>query len=165
MLICARNIRELDFDALMEVYEEGNAENAACFFPDETPERQHLLALQGFRQYLENVFFNQTDAQYWILTDGGRYVSALRLEAHPDGLLLEALETRPDCRRQGFAAKLIQSVLPQLSPGIRVYSHVGKSNAASIATHLACGFHKHLDYVMDPDGTRYEKEITFVVTA
>lgn len=163
MLICARNIEQLDFDALMEIYEEGNIENGAYFFPEESVEQQRILAVQAFREYLEEDFFRQKDAQYWIWTDNGRYVSALRLEAYEDGLLLEALETRPDCRKQGFAGNLIRAVLRQLSSGTRVYSHVNKKNEASIATHLACGFHKHLDYVPESDGTRYEKEITFLV--
>lgn len=165
MLICARNIEQINFDALMEIYEEGNIENGAYFFPEQSVEQQHILAVQAFRKYLEEDFFKQKDAQYWIQTDGRRYISALRLEAHAEGLLMEALETRPDCRKQGFAKKLIQAVLLRLSSGTRVYSHVSKKNAASIATHLSCGFHKYLDYVPEPDGSRYEQDITFLVRA
>ena len=165
MLICARKIDELDFDALMEIYKEGNVENGAYFFPDETPERQYVLALESFCKYLADDFFRKEDAQYWILSNSGQYLSALRLEAYEDGLLLEALETRPDCRRQGYAKKLIQSVLLQIDAGTRIYSHVSKKNAASIATHLGCRFEQYLDCVIESDGTRNDNLITVVITA
>ena len=37
MLKLFYKLRELDFEQLMAVYEEGNRENAEEFFPDDTP--------------------------------------------------------------------------------------------------------------------------------
>ena len=66
--------------------------------PDEPPERALHLAEEDSRRFLEG-FFQIPGAQYWIWEEEGRYVSCLRLKPDRDGLLLEALETRPDCRR------------------------------------------------------------------
>ena len=46
----ANALRELDFSALMAVYEEGNRENAARFYPDEEPSRGIFLQEQDFLQ-------------------------------------------------------------------------------------------------------------------
>ena len=57
MLYLATKLREVDFSALMGVYEEGNRENGALLYP-ELPEGQQLLrAEQSFHQYLKEVFF------------------------------------------------------------------------------------------------------------
>ena len=93
MLIQVRSFGELDFDALMEIYIEGNVENAEYLYPEETKEAGLSLAVRDFRNFLCEKFFTREAAQYWILAEGDAYISALRLEKHPDGLLLEALET------------------------------------------------------------------------
>lgn len=161
MLIEVKSFEALDFAALMEVYIEGNQENADEFFPDEPPETKMELAHNAFRQYLRESFFQIPAACCWIWAEGDRYISALRLEPHGDGWLLEALETRPDCRRQGYARKLITAVLERLPAGTRVYSHVSKRNAASLAAHRSCGFVKLLDYVTEDDGSRSDHQVTF----
>ena len=107
MLILARSIRDLSFSRLMEVYIEGNLENAEEFYPDLTEGQKLMQAEQDFYQYLNKVFFRTSDAVYAIWEEQGTYVSALRLEPYRDGLLLEAFETAPPSRRQGYAEKLI----------------------------------------------------------
>ena len=164
MLICVRTFQELDFDALMQVYLEGNRENGEDLYPEETPERQMELALRGFKNYLRDDFFSNKGSCYWIWSENGAYRSALRLEPYQDGLLLEALETHPEHRRKGFAKKLISAVLEQLPAGTRVYSHISKRNTPSLASHLSCGFHKLLDYSADADGTIYDHQVTMAVT-
>ena len=164
MLICVRTFQELDFDALMQVYLEGNRENGEDFYPEETPERQMELALRDCENYLRHDFFSNKDACYWIWSEDGAYRSALRLEPYGDGLLLEALETHPDQRRKGYAKKLISAVLEQLPTGTRVYSHISKRNAPSLASHRSCGFYKLLDYCVDTDGERYDHQVTMAVT-
>lgn len=164
MLISAARFDELDFPALMEVYSEGNMENGEYFWPEETPERRMELAEESFRNYLVDEFYGTAHGIYWIWTEKGRYVSALRLERHPDGLLLEALETRPDCRKMGYSKQLILAVLEQLPEGTRVYSHVDKENEPSLATHRSCGFSKSLDYAVSTDGEIYDHEVTMEVT-
>ena len=66
--------------------------------------------------------------------------------------LLEALETRPEYRRRGYAEQLIKAVLVQLQPE-RLYSHIGHKNVASIAVHLKCGFRKLADTARYLDGS------------
>lgn len=160
MLIVARRMYEMNFSQLMEVYYEGNQENGACFFPDETPGRALILAEQQFREYLQEDFFAQKKAAYYIWQEDGHYVSALRLESYRDGLLLEALETKPDCRRRGYAKALIQSVVREFPKGTKIYSHVAKHNTASLETHRSCGFAQLLDYAMELDGTVTRNHMT-----
>ena len=164
MLICVRTFQELDFDALMQVYLEGNRENGEDLYPEETPERQMELALRDFENYLRHDFFSNKDARYWIWSEDGVYLSALRLEPYEDGLLLEALETHPEYRCRGYAKKLICAVMKQLPAGTRVYSNISKRNTPSLVTHRACGFNKLLDYSVDTDGEQYDHQVTMTVT-
>ncbi len=156
MLIVAKSMKEISFSRLMEVYAEGCEENGREFWPEETPERQIALAEQGFYDYLTDVFFKTEGAVYAIWQSEGRHVSALRLEPYRDGLLLEALETAPSCRRRGFAGALMKAVLERYD-GIRIYSHVGKKNIASLRTHESRGFKKILDYAVYIDGSVNER--------
>lgn len=152
MLIIARNLGELSFGKLMDVYYEGNLENGADRWPGEPESRQIALAEQDFYKYLQQVFFSAEGARYLIWEEQGKYVSALRLEPWRDGLLLEALETAPDQRRKGYAKTLIRAALEQMGD-LKIYSHVSKRNTPSLKTHEACGFKKILDYAVYLDGS------------
>ena len=159
MLILARSIRDLSFSRLMEVYIEGNLENAEEFYPD-LPEGQKLMqAEQDFYQYLNEVFFKISGAVYAIWEEQCAYVSALRLEPDRDGLLLEALETAPSRRRQGYAEKLIRAVQEQF-PNQRFYSHVSKKNVASLRVHEKCGFCRISEYAAYIDGSVNQRACT-----
>lgn len=152
MLILAKTMGEIHFRRLMEVYEDSCRENGEEFWPNETPERQLALAEDGFYDYLTGSFFRTKGAVYAIWQAEGRYVSALRLEPYRDGLLLEALETAPDRRQKGYAGKLIRSVLEQYND-MKIYSHVGKRNTASLRTHETCGFRRILEHAVYIDGS------------
>ena len=152
MLTVARKMHQLHFGQLMEVYQEGNRENGEDFFPQLTPAEQMIRAEQEFYTYLTECFFGQNGAAYFIWSEKGHYVSALRLEHYQDGLLLEALETHPDHRGRGYAKKLIRAALEQVDCQ-KVYVHISRRNAASIAVHSACGFRKILDYSVCADGS------------
>lgn len=164
MLIIAKNLSELDSEQLMRVYAEGNEENGRELYPDESASRQIMLAESDFLSYLREDFFRQKGAFYAVLSVGGVYVSALRLELCQDGWLLEALETRPGYRRRGYAAELIRQTMAQLEPGQRVYSHVSKRNQASLSTHFSCGFQIEKDYAVDLDGTVTTRQVTLLKT-
>lgn len=159
MLIIAKKLRELSFGQLMEVYMEGNLENGQELWPDESENQQIALAEQDFYNYLDQVFFRTPNAFYAVWQKAGKYVSALRLEPFRDGMLLEALETRPDSRRRGYAKALITGVLEKL-PDVKVYSHVSKRNFASLKTHESCGFEKKLDYAVCADGSVKQHMVT-----
>lgn len=155
MLKLATRIHELNFYALMDVYREGNQENGAAMYPHADDAEQLLLAEQDFYQYLVQCFFTLDGAVYAMWEDNGKYRSALRLEPYQDGLLLSALETAPDFRRQGYACKLMQAVQDWLSQhgAIKVYSHVSRTNEASQRAHCNCGFRKILDHAVYADGS------------
>ena len=157
MLRLARKCSELIFSNLMEVYEEGNRENGAQHWPGLFGNEQILRAEQEFYRYLED-FFRTKGAYYAVWEENGRYLSALRLEPYEDGLLLEALETRPDCRKKGHACALIQAVVEQEKQ--KIYSHVDKSNAASLRVHEKCGFRKISDHAVYLDGSASAGAVT-----
>ncbi len=142
MLYIAHNLRELSFRKLMDVYVEANRENGAWLAPQEPEDRQLQIGEDDFYSFLHDVFFKRDGVCCAMWVVDGTYVSALRLEPYRDGLLLEALETAPDCRRRGYARSLIQAVQGWLSQcgSVRLYSHVGKQNEASMRVHLQCGF-------------------------
>ena len=159
MLYWAYRLQDLDFRQLMEVYEEGNLENAEIFYSD-APRNQWLrLAEDAFYQYLRDCFYPMPEAAYAIWIEDGHYVSALRLEPYRDGLLLEALETDLRYRNKGYAAALIRAVLKEVE-GKRIYSHVGKRNAASLAVHEKCGFYRISDTAAYIDGSVDSKAYT-----
>lgn len=162
MLQIANRLRDLSFGALMEVYREGNEENGRALAPEETPARQLALAEQDFYGYLRDTFFRTPGAQYAVWAEDGRYVSALRLEPYQDGLLLAALETVADQRGRGYASCLISAVQKLLeSEGAAVlYSHVSRTNTASLRTHEKCGFVKTLDYARYLDGSINRRAVT-----
>ena len=166
MLRFAVSLHEIPFALLMQVYREGNEENGAVLAPFETPERQRQMAESDFYDYLRT-FFTIPGACYAMWEENGVPVSALRLEPYEDGLLVEALETAPECRRKGYATLLLQSVQQHLgSHGpVRLYSHVHKNNRPSLSVHQHCGFQIVSDSASYIDGSvsanaytlRYEK--------
>lgn len=152
MLVIAKKLREMSFGQLMEVYVEGCLERGQELFPDEPEARQIAIGEQEFYNFLEQVFYRTSGAYYAIWQVNGKYVSALRLEPFRDGLLLEALETRPDQRKKGYAKALIKAVLEQKG-NVKIYSHVRKRNIASMKTHESCGFRVCMDYAVYADGS------------
>ena len=135
----------------MEVYADSNAEKASDW-----PNLPHgyalTLAEQDFRQYLDEVFFRTSGAICALWEESGKYVSVLRLEPYKDGLLLEGLETHPDHRKKGYAAKLVTAVQQQLG-SVKMYSHVSKRNTASLKTHEKCGFLQISDHAVYINGS------------
>ena len=154
MLLIAKRLEELDFSALMDVYIEGNQEKA-----DEYGDGGLLRAEREFYDYLQEVFFKTAKAFYCIWQENGKTVSALRLEPHQDGWLLEALETAPEQRKKGYAKALVLEVLAFMGDQI-IYSHVSKSNIASLQTHYSCGFEKWKDHAVYIDGSVNHRSLT-----
>ena len=154
MLYLYTNLRQLPFEQLMTVYEEGNRENGKILAPFDPEARQLQLAEEDFYDYLR-AFFAVPGAQYALWEADGAAVSALRLEPYRDGLLLEALETAPQKRRQGYATELIQAVQRHLGRegAIRLYSHVSKKNVPSLNVHRRCGFQIIEDCAVYVDGS------------
>ncbi len=152
MLIIAHSLKELHFRQLMDVYAQSNFEANKSLLESE----------QDFYTYLREYFFRDPKAFYAVWESDGAYRAALRMEPYKDGHLLEALETAPDERGKGYATMLVSGVLDWLSEqgSVSVYSHVNRSNAASLAVHKACGFKKILDYAVYIDGSVLRDSVT-----
>ena len=149
MLRMIRSVRELDFYGMAGIYAD-SIENDACEnYPGQDDGR--LQAEMDLYAYLRDVFFRIPGAVCCVWEENGVSVSALRLEPYRDGLLLTALETRPDARRKGYARNLIRQVLQQVD--VPVYSHISRRNAASIAVHEKCGFEKITNFAVYLDGS------------
>lgn len=150
MLHLVTSMRDIPFGSLCAIYREGNLENGAFLAPQEAEAQQLRLGEDRFYDFLHD-FFRIPGAVYALWSDGGEYVSALRLEPWKDGLLLEALETAPDFRRKGYASQLIRAVQAAF-PG-KIYSHVSKRNKPSLKTHFSCGFTIASDFAAYVDGS------------
>lgn len=162
MLLIAKSLRELDFRQLMDVYEEGNRENARQQYP-QLPESQGVSeAEQDFYAFLKEGFFAASGAFYAAWTVDGHYVSALRMEPYRDGWLIEALETKPDCRRKGYASSLMKAVFDALQAG-KVYSHIHKKNLPSQKLHEGLGFRRCADRAVYIDGSVNDRCATYLL--
>ncbi len=161
-MLVAKRIQDLDFTKLMAVYADSNIVNGRECYRNDSAFDQIRLAEEDFYRYLVEVFFRQKGALYFILTETNEYVSALRVEPYQDGVLIQALETRPDVRRRGFAKALLMEALRYLGQSAckKVYSHITKSNIPSLKTHLSCGFAEILDYAKYVDGTVSSNAVT-----
>ncbi len=159
MLMIANRLKDLHFRALMDIYTEGNLENGQENWPDLPQGQQLLLAEQDFYQYLKEQFFTVSGAFYAQWLEKDRAVCALRMEPYRDGWLLEALETLPERRGEGFATELVKAVLGHLGHG-KIYSHVIRSNYASLAVHHKCGFVQNLDHAVYLDGSVNRNAVT-----
>ena len=148
---------DLNKRKLMDVYAESNYENTDYFFPDETDKALAVRKVEeGFCGFLKDEFFANAGNAYWVLEENGIWVCSLRLNLIEKGFYyLEALETKPDCRKQGYATKLMNGVIEALkSEGpFRICDCISKKNTASIRTHKKCGFRivsdKGFDYLRD----------------
>lgn len=156
MLVIAKGLSQLSFSRLMEVYEEGNAENAR------ESGISILDAEQDFYVYLQDVFFSTHRALYAIWEAEGIYCSALRLEPYRDGWLLAGLETAPKARRRGYAQKLVRATLSYLGQG-KVYSHIHKENVPSLSLHEKLGFSRISNEAVYIDGSANDRCATYLM--
>lgn len=144
MLLKITAYQALDERKLMDIYAESNLENTGFFCPEE-PDKETAVRMveSGFLDFLKNEFFKETEAVYWILEEGGVWVSTLRICKTQDGpYYLEALETRPDRRMRGYGTLLLSGVLDAMKAEgpFRLCDCVGKRNTASLKAHEKCGF-------------------------
>ena len=158
---------DLDGPRLMEVYAESNRENTDYFFPELQDKALAVRKVEeGFLTFLRDEFFAGSGPAYCVWEEAGEWVSALRLnEVEPGLYYLEALETRPGYRRQGYAARLLREVTKHLKAEgpFRLCDCVDKQNEPSVRTHLACGFtivseagHDYLRNTDDPGDYGFE---------
>ena len=142
MLIVARNVSDLKVFTLAEVYALDTLQEG-----------------QDFYGFLSEDFFPEGICCVW--EEKGRYVAVLRLQRWLDGYLLEGLQTHPDYRGRGYAKQLIAESLESLKME-KVYSHISRDNAPSIAAHISCGFRKLHDHATYLDGTLHRHSDTYL---
>ena len=140
MLRIVQTMAELPFGKLMGIYEQSNRDNGKKWI-NENELRQIAMAEQEVYAYLRQCFFTRPGSRYFIWEEQGKWLSAVRCESYADGWLLTALETVPEARGRGYAAKLLTGVLESLGME-KVYAHIRQDNQASMAVHLRCGFIK-----------------------
>lgn len=163
MLKIISKYHELDASSLMEVYKEGNLQKGMELYPACSEYEQLAFAEQDHREYLRE-FFHSKGAFLAAWEVQGRYASALRMEPYRDGFLLTALETAPRLRGKGCATELLRQTLAYVagSFSLPVYSHVKKSNIASLAVHKKCGFQIILDHAVYLDGSVFTDSYTLL---
>ena len=142
MLLKITDGQALDERKLMDVYAESNLENTDFFCPEE-PDKEAAVRMveSGFLDFLKNEFFKEPEAICWALEEDGVWVSALRICRIPEGpYYLEALETRPDRRRQGYGVRLLSEVLDAMKAEgpFRLCDCVGKNQAGAGPVRCFC---------------------------
>ena len=144
MIYRSTTMDKIDKRKLMDIYREGNLENADYFYPEIADKEQAVAKVEGdFMKYIETDFLSSSGNEYWVLEENAVWVSALRLyRINNDLYYIEALETHPDFRQKGYASKLLNSVINELKKqgSFRLCDCVSKKNTASIRTHEKCGF-------------------------
>lgn len=150
MLTIINHFNDINFEQLMDVYIEGNTENAIEFYSHLSKIDGIKQAEQDFRNFLEKFFQNEQSC-YAIWKINKEYICCLRLTPYLDGYLLEALETKPSKRKQGYACQLIQAVKEELSTPL--YSHILKNNIPSLNIHEKCGFKRIQEFATYSNGT------------
>ena len=161
MLLLLDRLQNAKYHELMSVYEESILADAALHYK----KLDHGIAVQYAQQdlytYLDDIFF-KTDGACLALWEDGFYRAALRLEPYRDGFLITALETEPHSRRKGYGMKLLQAVTGKYPI---LYSHVDRSNPASMQCHLKAGFFRSLDHSEFIDGTVHPECVTLKYAA
>ena len=162
MLIELKSCTAEDLKKLMPIYEQSNRENIRHFFPDCTdPEEGLRKAEESFGQYICEDFLADANNTYYVLEKNGQWISALRLYGLQDFYYIEALETKPDCRRMGYGAKLLAELIAALREkgAVVIRDNVDKDNLASLATHKKCSFvieqENGVDYLCDEEVDEY----------
>lgn len=145
MLTEIQSFDEIDKRKLMDIYSESNVENAEYFYPDMADRDQAVLRVENdFLGMLQSDFLKEnTKNCYIVLVKDDVWVSALQLYFIKEGFYyIEALETRPEYRRQGYGSELLLGMINKLKETgpFTVCDCVRKRNKASLATHLKCGF-------------------------
>ena len=128
----------------MDIYSEGNLENTDYFYPEIENKQIAVEKVEAdFLKFIETDFFSKENNTYQILEEDGLWVCALRLYHIKSNLYyIEALETRPEFRKKGYALELLSCVIEALKAkgSFQLFDCVSKKNIASIKTHEKAGF-------------------------
>ena len=164
MLEIIKTMKDLNMGQLYAVFKETLEMNGRMHYPYEPEGMQLLLAEQDLYASWK-IFFCDQDAICALWSVDGAYCAILRLDRYRDGYLLNSLETAPAVRGRGYATALITAVISYLKDaGVRkLYSHIERSNHASVAVHFACGFSKISDFAVYLDGSVLNTSDTYIL--
>ena len=135
MLVEIKKIDAVVVDRLFAVYAESMEDLAADFGSADDMRADY----EGFLRE----FIRKPGQLILVEADGDDWVSALRaIEYRPSVWFMEAVETAPDRRGQGFGRRLLNhSVERLLSLGAqRIECIIHPDNTASQCLHASCGF-------------------------
>ena len=133
-----KEITEIDaavVDRLFAVYAESMADLSENF--DSTDEMR-----AGYEGFLRE-FIREPGQLILVESDGDQWVSALRaIEYRPCVWFIEAVETAPDRRGQGFGKRLLTHTAERLLAigAKQIEGIIHPANTASQRLHAACGF-------------------------
>ena len=140
-----RRVTELgacEFRKLMDIYAEGNRENAEYFYPELPLTEGVAKEEKKFAEMLRKSFLTRPENELYVLEAEGQWVAALRLTKLEGFYYLEALETKPDRRKRGYGKALLEALCRELAGRgpVMIRDCVSKRNEASLRTHLSAGF-------------------------
>ena len=163
MLLNVKELSQFESKKLMDVYEESNIKNIKHFFPEcRNQEEGKKKVEEGFLDYIQNEFFKLENSSYYLWEENNISMSAMRFYKIGEGLyFLEALETHPSYRKNGYAQKLICSVIEELKKNgdFVLKSYVYPENIASLKTHKRCGFIEDNDMAFDYTDNEYVENV------
>lgn len=143
MVLEFKEMNEVEMYRLVrEVYSEGSFEIAREKHPGQMDLSEAILEEEEYFVGFLKKFMTNEQNRYYVVEIEDKWVSALRLTQIEDFYYLEALETAPEYRRNGYAETLIEDVISLLKNrgNVIIRSNVNKSNVASLVTHERCGF-------------------------
>jgi len=144
MILEITSMQDLDQRRLMDIYSEGNLENTDFFYPEIEDKKLAVEKVEAdFLNYIDSKFFAAENNTYVVLKKEDIWVSALRLYQIKDGFYyIEALETRPEFRKKGYASELLDGVISTFKQRgtFQLCDCVSKKNIASLKTHEKVGF-------------------------
>ena len=145
MLLILRSPEELDVPKLLAIYRESTLKHCQGMYPSETFAASLERYEAGYAAFMREEFFAKPGRFWMVETVEELWVSTLRLlplDEH-NTWMIGSLETHPDHRRKGYAARLLTDTirfLEETHGEIVLLSGVRKHNTASLRTHLRCGF-------------------------
>lgn len=167
MLLNVKELSQLESRKLMDVYEESNIDNIKYFFPEcKNQEEGKKKVEEGFLDYIESEFFKLDNSSYYVWEEDNIWLSAMRFyKIKEDLYFLEALETHPSYRKNGYAQKLICNVIEELkkSGDFVLKSYVYPRNIASLKTHKKCGFVEDKDMAFDYTDNKYIENVISLI--
>lgn len=153
MIEIVKQFEKLNFNKLMQVYEESNTLNAKAYVKEDNISFEDALlkSKESFYSFLKNNFFVKNNGMFFILKDeNGEYKAALRIEEYEENkFFLQGLETKLDCRNCGFSTTLLKETISYLEEkrgNIEIRCSILEDNVSSIKSHLKVAFRKELIY-------------------